>query len=86
MELKSGDLFYIRSFGGSKKTDANREEKMTKPQKEVNVELRMNRKNNVHKHHSPVDKKPIVAASYSLSGIASLILVLVVFSIVTWSQ
>ena len=85
MELKSGDLFYIRSFGGSKKTDANREEKMTKPQKEVNVELRMNRKKNVHKH-SPVDKKPIVAASYSLSGIASLILVLLVFSIVTWSQ
>ena len=85
MELKSGDLFYIRSFGGSKKTDANREEKMTKPQKEVNVELRMNRKKNVNKH-SPVDKKPIVAASYSLSGIASLILVLLVFSIVTWSQ
>ena len=85
MELKSGDLFYIRSFDGSKKTDANREEKMTKPRKEVNVELRMSRKN-VHKHQSPVDKKPIVAASYSLSGITSLILVSVVFSIVTWSH
>ena len=58
-----------------------REEKMEKKKvrKEVNVELFMlSRKNNTHKHSSgiiPLDKKPMVAANYSLGGISSPILV-----------